>query len=101
MDLFITSLVIFMGLLAALAAPLLYVTWRKERLETARNFMIGAVVIAICCAVLAVVSERQVLQCLDAGNAECIDSGTAGLQLLFVVGFTAAAWFNAYFIWRD
>lgn len=101
LDLFITSLVIFIGLLIVLAAPLFYVTWRKDRLRTARNFLISALTIAICCAVLAVVSERQVLQCLDAGNADCIDSGAAGLQLLFVGIFAATSWFNAYFMWRD
>jgi hypothetical protein len=101
LDLFITSLVIFTGLLVALAAPLFYVTWRKDRLTTARNFAISALVVAICCAVLAVVSERQVSQCLDAGNSDCIDSGAAGMQLLFVVIFTAISWFIAYFMWRD
>jgi hypothetical protein len=101
LDLFITSLVIFVGLLVVLAAPLLYMAWRTERLNTARNFLIGAGVVAICCAVLAVVSERQVLQCLDAGNADCIDSGAAGMQFLFVGLFAVAAWFNAYFMWRD
>ena len=101
MDLFITSLVIYGGLLIALAAPLFYVTWRKDKLTTARNFLIGAAVVTTCCAVLATVSERQVLQCLDAGNSDCIDAGAAGLQLLFVVLFTATAWFNAYFMWRD
>jgi hypothetical protein len=101
LDLFITSMVIYGGLLLALAGPLFYVTWRKDRLTTARNFLIGAGVIAISCSVLAVVSERQVSQCLDAGNSDCIDSGAAGLQLLFVVLFTATAWFNAYFMWRD
>lgn len=90
-----------MGLLATLAAPLLYVTWRKEKLATARNFLIGALLVAVCCAVLAVVSERQVIQCLNAGNADCIDAGAAGLQLLFVVLFAAAAWLNAFFMWRD
>jgi hypothetical protein len=100
-DLFITSMVIYGGLLLALAGPLFYVTWRKDRVPTARNFLIGAGAVAICCSVLAVVSERQVIQCSDAGNSDCIDSGAAGLQLLFVVLFTAVAWFNAYFMWRD
>lgn len=101
MDLFITSLVIFGGLLIALAAPLLYIAWRKDRLRAARNFLISAGMIAISCAVLAVVSERQVLQCLGAGNSDCIDSGAAGMQLLFVGIFAVVAWFNAFFMWRD
>ena len=101
LDIFITSFVIFGGLLIALAAPLLYMAWRKEMLVTARNFLIGAGVVALLCSVLAVVSERQVMQCLDAGNSDCIDSGAAGMQLLLVGLFVVVAWFNAFFMWRD
>jgi uncharacterized membrane protein len=101
LDVFITSLVMFGGLLIALAAPLLYMAWRRERLVTARNFLIGAGVVAILCSVLAVVSERQVLQCLDAGNSDCVDSGAAGMQLLLIGLFAVAAWLNAFFMWRD
>lgn len=101
MDTFITSLVIYVGLLSALATPLWVVTWRKDRLESARNFLIVAIVIGICAATLETVSERQVLQCLEAGNSDCFDSGTSGLQLLAVVLYTGVAWFNAYLMWRD
>ena len=100
-DLFITSMVLYGGLLAVLAAPLFYVTWRKDRLTAARNFGIAALVIALLCAVLAVVSERQVLQCLDAGNSDCFDSGAVGLQLLFIVIYVTIAWSNAFWMWRD
>jgi hypothetical protein len=100
-DLFITSMVLYGGLLAVLAAPLFYVTWRKDRLTAARNFGIGGLVIALLCAVLAVVSERQVLQCLDAGNSDCFDSGAVGLQLLFIGIYAAVAWSNAFWMWRD
>jgi hypothetical protein len=40
-------------------------------------------------------------QCLDAGIAECLDVGRAGLQFLFVGLFAVIAWANAYFMWRD
>jgi Tfp pilus assembly protein FimT len=95
-DLFITSMVIYAGLLAVLAAPLFYVTWRKNRLTAARHFGISALV-----AVLAVVSERQVLQCIDAGNSDCFDSGAVGLQLLFIGIYVVIAWSNAFWMWRD
>lgn len=101
MDTFITSYVIFTGLLLVLSAPATYVAWRKDRISTMRNFMVGAVAVGLPCAVLDVVSERQVAQCLDAGLSDCIDAGRAGLQLLFVGLFAAAAWFNAFFMWRD
>lgn len=100
-DLFITSMVIYAGLLAFLAAPLFYMTWRKNRLTAARNFGISALVVALLCAVLAVVSERQVLQCIDAGNSDCFDSGAVGLQLLFIGVYVVIAWSNAFWMWRD
>ncbi len=101
MDTFITSYVIYSALALALASPVSYVTWRKGRTTAMRNFFIGALVIALLCAVLSVVSERQVGECLDAGHSDCFDSGAVGLQLLFIGLYAAAAWFNAYFIWRD
>lgn len=98
---FITSYVIFTGLVLALASPITYVAWRKDRVSTMRNFFFGALVIGLLCAVLSVVSERQVAQCLDAALSDCIDAGAAGLQLLFVGLYSVAAWFTAYFMWRD
>lgn len=101
MDIFITSYVIYAALTLVLASPVSYVAWRKGRMTTVRNFFVGALVIAVLCAVLSVVSERQVGECLDAGHSDCFDSGAVGLQLLFVGLYAVAAWFNAYFMWRD
>jgi hypothetical protein len=100
-DLFITSMVIYGGLLAVLASPLFYMTWRRNRLSAGRNFALAAVGIAVMCSALAVVSERQVLQCIDAGNSDCFDSGAVGLQLLFIGIYVVVAWSNAFFMWRD
>jgi len=101
LDTFITSLVIYIGLIGVLASPLFVVIWRRDRLITGRNFLVGALVIGILCATIETVSERQVLQCIDAGNSDCFDSGAAGLQLLFVGLYSVAAWWNAFLIWRD
>jgi hypothetical protein len=96
----ITSLVIT-GLLAALATPLWIVYWRKRRLAGARNFLIGAGVVGVVCGLLAGASERQVNQCLEAGNSDCVDSGTIGLQLVFVIVYVVTVWVMAYLAWRD
>lgn len=101
MELFITSYVIFAGLALALSSPATFVAWRRHRVATIRNFVVGAFVVALPCAILDVVSDRQMSQCLDAGIAECLDVGRAGLQFLFVGLFAVIAWFNAYFMWRD
>ena len=101
MELFITSYVIFAGLALALSIPATFVAWRRNRVTTFRNFVAGAFVVALPCAILDVVADRQMSQCLDAGIAECLDVGRAGLQFLFVGVFAVTAWFNAYFTWRD
>lgn len=101
LEIFITSLVIFGALLIFLAAPLYIVTWRRTRLTTARNFVLGALFIALLCATLETVSKRQVLQCIEAGHSDCFDSGAAGLQLLFVGLYAVTSWANAYLISRD
>jgi nucleoside permease NupC len=98
---FITSYVIFTGLALVLSSPITYVAWRNNRMKTMRNFMIGSFAVALPCAILDVVSERQMAQCLDAGISECLDIGRAGLQFLFIGMFAVAAWFSAFFMWRD
>lgn len=90
-----------MALLAVLGAPLFYVAWRQGRRVTVRNFAFGGLGIGVMSGLLAGASERQVQQCLDAGNSDCVDSGTVGLQIVFVVGFTLAAWILGYLMWRD
>lgn len=96
METFITSYVIFAVLALILSSPLTFVDWRKTRVATMRNFMIGALAIALPCAILDVVSERQMSQCLDSGIGECLDVGKAGMQFLLVGAFAVTAWFNAF-----
>lgn len=84
-----------------LSSPVTFVAWRKNRVATTRNFMIGALAIALPCAILDVVSERQMSQCLDAGIGECLDVGRAGMQFLLIGAFAVTAWLNAFFLWRD
>ncbi|MGH3649874.1 MAG: hypothetical protein ACRDU9_04125 [Acidimicrobiia bacterium] len=101
MTTFLTTLLIVTVLLLVLGAPLTVPTWRKGQRKTARSWLIGAGVIGVLCASIAMVSERQVTQCLDAGNTDCIDSGAAGLQLVFIVLYLVSAWIGAFLVWRE
>lgn len=87
--------------LLVLATPLFVLAWKKERIGTVRNFAIVAAGIGVLCGSLAGISERQVAQCLAVGNAECFDSGTAGLQLVFIGFYTLIAWFTAYTFYQE
>lgn len=97
---FVWFFFVTVGLLV-LATPLFVISFRRDRPRTSRNFALAAVVIGVACGSLAGISQRQVQQCQDAGIADCVDSGTAGLQLLFIGLFVVVTWFTAYTMYRD
>jgi hypothetical protein len=86
--------------LLALASPVLIVARRQGRQDTIRNFVIGALVIALVYVTIELVSQRQVEQCIAAGNHDCVDAGAGGLQLLFVGSYVVGAWMAAMSMYR-
>lgn len=98
---FLTTFLLVTGLLILLAVPVFVVAWRKRRLTTIRSFLASAVGVGVLCGSIAAGSERQVTQCLEAGNADCIDSGAAGLQALMMAIYVIVAWVGAVLIYRD
>lgn len=92
---FWTTLLLTGLVLAALASPLFYQTRRLGRIETTKRFVIGGAVVAFISASLAAASNQNVDQCLDAGHKDCIDGGTAGMQILFMFGYLVTAWWVA------
>ncbi|HET9260905.1 MAG TPA: hypothetical protein VFP42_12350 [Acidimicrobiia bacterium] len=101
MDTVITTTVIITSLVAVMASPVFVVAWRRQRRDTIRNFALGAVVIGVLCGSITAISERQVDQCLAAGNTDCIDAGAAGLQLVIIGIFVLSSWVAASVMWRD
>jgi hypothetical protein len=95
-----TFLVVGGGLLLA-AVPVFLVGRVRNEPRLVRSFGLGAIAVAILCAAIAAGSERQVAQCLEAGNSDCIDSGAAGLQLVIVVIYVIAAWSTAWLTYRE
>lgn len=89
------------AIVLVLGSPVFYVSWRRERTDTIRNFLIGAGVVSLMSAILVAVSDRQVAQCQSAGNSDCIDAGAAGMQLVMISIYVLAAWFAAASISRD
>ena len=101
MGTFFGTFLVITGLLTALAAPLWIVAWRKNELASKRNYLVAAIAVGVLCASIATASQRQVQQCLDAGNSDCVDSGTPGLQLIFIVVYVITAWVMAYVTWKE
>ena len=97
----LTTFLLVGGAALLLASPLFFVAWRGKRPAAIRNFLIGGLTVALLCSVLAGVSDRQVQQCLDAGNSDCVDAGTAGMQALMVAVYVFASWMAAASIYRD
>jgi hypothetical protein len=81
--------------------PVFLVARRQRRADTIRNFLLGAGVIALLCGTMEYVSIRQVNQCLNAGNTDCVDAGTIGMQMVFVAGYAIAAWITAFSMHRS
>ncbi|MGB8361919.1 MAG: hypothetical protein WCE80_11030 [Acidimicrobiia bacterium] len=95
-----TTLLIF-AILAGLGLPLWYVAWREGRRDTIRNFVLGAVVVAVLAGIVALTSERALEQCMAANGRECIDPGADGVQLVMVGFYLIINWFVAYKLWSD
>jgi hypothetical protein len=51
--------------------------------------------------VVAASSARLVNQCEAAGNPDCLDFGSTGIQMLFLGGYGLAVLLTAYLIQRD
>lgn len=90
-----------LGILAALGLPLWFVAWKQRRLDTVRNFAIGAGVVAFLAGLVAMTSERAVQQCIAANGRACVDPGGPGVQIVLVVFYLLVSWLVAYKMWSD
>ena len=98
---FFAAFFFFTGLLLVLGVPVLVVAWRKGRNKTAHRFLIAAGLIGLISAVISATSDSLVSQCETAGNTGCLDFGSAGLQMLFVVGYIITSWVKAVILSRE
>lgn len=92
---------IICAIVALLFAPVLYLARRRGQTGTIRSFAIAGLVVVALCIAVAVSSDRLVDQCLEAGNTQCSDRGSSGMQALFMGGFGIAAGLRSYFLWKD
>jgi hypothetical protein len=90
-----------LALLAVLALPLWIAAARKGRTDTIRRFAVSGGVLAFACGVIAGSSDRLIKQCEAAGYPNCVDPGSAGMQLVMIGIYAIAAWAVAIPMWRD
>ena len=93
---FLSVTVAYSVLMLGLGAPLFVAARREGRSRLIRQFVIGAVVVGAFCGVLAASSAKLVSDCEKAGNPDCVDYGSTGMQLFGVVAYTLTAWIKAY-----
>ena len=98
---FITALVIFVGIVGLVGLPLWFVAGQRFRWHTIRNYAVSGLVVALLCAFVEVATVRAEEQCAAAGNPTCYDPGGPGLQMVMVGVYLVANWATAYLMWRE
>jgi hypothetical protein len=98
---FFGSFFISIGILLVFSIPTFYLAWRKGRNKTIRRFLITAGATALFTAAISASSGRLVDQCRAAGNFDCVDYGSSGLQLLFIVGYIIVSVVKAVLLFRE
>ena len=98
---FFSSFFISIGILLIFSSPIFYLAWRKGRTKTIRRFLVGAGVIGLVTASVSATSEGLVAQCQAASNIECIDYGSAGIRLLFIVSYIIVSWVKAVILFGE
>jgi hypothetical protein len=101
MTTFLLALLLHTAAAVVLWLPLAWIGRRRRRMGTVRRYLVGAAATGLVCAVVAASSERLVNQCEAAGNPDCLDFGSTGIQIIFLGGYGLAVLLTAYLIHRD
>ncbi len=101
MPAFLAAFFFFTGLMLVFSLPMFVVAWRKGRTKTVHRFLIAAGITGLSSAAVSASSDRLVRQCENAGGLDCLDYGSTGLHLLFVVGYIVTSWVKAIIIIQE
>ena len=95
---FLSTTIAYTALVLVLGFPLFLTARRQQRTRLIRQFVIGAVTVGVFCGVMGATSAKLVSDCEKAGNPDCIDYGSTGLQVFSVGVYAAVAWIKAYLL---
>lgn len=100
---FVVATVLIGSLILLIALPVLILAWRRGRFLTFRRFLISGGLVILASAITVTSSTKVRAQCVSVGNASynCLDYGGAGMLLLMIGGFGAAALVRAASLFRD
>ena len=98
---FAFDLLRFGAIAAALGAPVWIHGMREDLHDTVRRFVVAAGMVAIGCALLSWGSNALISRCLDAGNTDCLDYGTRGMQVLALGSYGLVSALRSVSIWRN
>lgn len=93
--------IVFGAIATALGAPVVILGLREGLHDTVRRFVVAAGVVAIGCALLSWGSNGLISRCLDAGNTDCLDYGTRGMQVLALGSYGLVSAIRSVSIWRN
>lgn len=94
---FLTTVLIYLGVLLACSMPAVIVARRDSyHRGVARRFLIAGLACGLVCGLVVAGSNRLVDQCRNAGNTQCFDSGATGLVTVVIGGFLLVSVVRAY-----
>ncbi len=93
---FIGATILFIAAFVVLALPAVLMARRLGRTDSAKRFLIAALVSGLVCAFIGLGSRGLVNDCENAGNSACFDFGGEGMQTMILVGFGLVSAIRAY-----
>lgn len=92
---------LYLVIVGVLFAPVFFLARRRGLTSTIRAFALAGVIVIALCVGVELSSDRLIDQCLEAGNRQCYDGGSSGMQALFAGGYGVVAVIRSYFLWKD
>ncbi|MEL6980898.1 MAG: hypothetical protein AAFO29_00585 [Actinomycetota bacterium] len=96
---FLTTVLLYLGILLACSLPVVLVARRDDyHRGVGRKFVLAGLGAGLGCGLVVASSNRLVQQCEEAGNSQCFDAGATGLVTVVIAGFVIVSVIRAYLL---
>ncbi len=99
---FLTTVLIYVGILLVCSVPAVVVAQRNPYFGTVgRKFLLAALACGLACGLVVASSQELIAKCKAEGNTQCHDSGATGLVTIVIGGFAITSVVRAYLMATD